>query len=454
MAASGAIFIIPCKRSLLISMRALVVNPWITDFKLYDEWMHPLGLYAVISFLVQNGWEVDYIDLLGRDPESKTKRYNTGAFPSIHIPAPSPLNTIPRKYKRYGVSDEKCARQLRYLPRPDVVFIGSGMTYWIDGLRITVAKIRESLPDTPIVIGGIAASLVPEAVCRSLRGFRGVSVIGGPLTEAAKRLTLFGNDRIGHWRFSLLDLRGIVTTPFHAPVLATLGCPLRCSYCASRKLQPSFQIRDPETIFREIRFFASQRGIGDFSFYDDALLFRAEQTIIPLAKKLGISGLRLRFHTPNGLHLRYVTEAVAHALAETGFRTLRFGYESGNRRFKHDTNGKSERALVAQKVGHLFKHGFCRKDIGIYVMAGLPGQKHDEVIEEVEFIGSLGVQAKPVFLSPVPFTGLYEQYKVRFPEIAINPLLHNDIYFVTIMDGWSWEQAEEVREAARRVNTR
>ena len=30
---------------------ALVVNPFITDFKLYDEWMHPLGLYFLIDLL-------------------------------------------------------------------------------------------------------------------------------------------------------------------------------------------------------------------------------------------------------------------------------------------------------------------------------------------------------------------------------------------------------------------
>jgi hypothetical protein len=28
---------------------ALVINPHAADFKLYDEWMHPLGLYLLIE---------------------------------------------------------------------------------------------------------------------------------------------------------------------------------------------------------------------------------------------------------------------------------------------------------------------------------------------------------------------------------------------------------------------
>ncbi len=433
-------------------MRVLVINPWVTDFKLYDEWMHPIGLYALISFLVHNDRQVDYINCLRRDPLSKSKRYSTGDFPFVQIPAPPALSCIPRRYKRYGITDEDFSNQLRRTAQPELIFIGSGMTYWIEGVGMTAKKVRKHFPQTPILVGGIAATLAPEMVSRALADIDRLFVLSGPLPHALLNSPLFGAVKNEPWRFSLTDLKGIVSAPFHAPVLATLGCPLRCSYCASSRLQPMFIIRETDTVFDEMKFFASEFRVRDFSFYDDALLFRADRTLLPLADKIEESGFQSRLHTPNGLHLRYITEPVAQALARCGFKTLRFGYESGSERFLTDTNGKALKTTVARKVKLLFKYGFSRQDIGIYVMAGLPGQKHTEVIAEMEFVGSLGVKAKPVFLSPVPSTSLFDKYKEIFPRITREPVLHNDLYFITLIEGWSWEKAEEVRAAARQIN--
>ena len=65
---------------------ALVINPWVTDFKLYDEWMHPLGLYFLISLLTFNGFDVHYCNCLRRDPTSKPKRFATGDFEHREFP--------------------------------------------------------------------------------------------------------------------------------------------------------------------------------------------------------------------------------------------------------------------------------------------------------------------------------------------------------------------------------
>ena len=82
-------------------MRILLVNPWITDFKAYDEWMRPLPLYRFLETLCREN-EVALIDCLSA--VKKTKGYGTADFQSEQIGKPGVFRTIPRRFKRYGMS--------------------------------------------------------------------------------------------------------------------------------------------------------------------------------------------------------------------------------------------------------------------------------------------------------------------------------------------------------------
>ena len=141
------------------------------------------------------------------------------------------------------------------------------------------------------------------------------------------------------------------------------------------------------------------------------------------------TGLSASFHAPNGLHVRWVTPQVLDAMKLAGFRTLRFGYESGSAAFYRDTRGKTNRNELARKVSLARQAGFAGADIGVYVMAGLPGQTFADVADEIEFVASLSVKAKPVFVSPVPKTPLFEQYAAAYPILLQTPLSQNDTFF-------------------------
>ena len=93
--------------------------------------------------------------------------------------------------------------------------------------------------------------------------------------------------------------------------------------------------------------------------------------------------------------------------------------------------------------------GFSKDQIGIYVMGGLEGGGPGEMLEEIDFIKSTGVKAKPVFLSPVPGTHTFNSYARQFPSLLHNPLWHNDSFFITCIPGWDWDTLEEIRRRAR-----
>ena len=52
--------------------------------------------------------------------------------------------------------------------------------------------------------------------------------------------------------------------------------------------------------------------------------------------------------------------------------------------------------------------GYSPKDIGVYVMYGLPGQTVSEVLKSMEFVNSLGAKIYLTEYSPIPGTKDWE----------------------------------------------
>lgn len=433
---------------------ALIINPWVTDFKLYDEWMHPIGLYFLISLLKFNDWDVHYINCLERGENSKPKRYSTGDFPSKVIPRPQLYKDINRRYKQYGISEDLFIKKLQSVSKPDVIFVGSSMTYWIEGLVNTVNITKKIYPDILTIIGGTSATLIPEIIKRRLPD---VEIFSGMLSESL--IELINQKEIGcmlsliKWEPTLVDAFQLMERHHHGPMFTSFGCPLRCAYCASPYLNNTFQTRPQNTIINEMNYLIDQSGVTDFAFYDDALLYKPEKNFLPLAEKISRFNNNIRMHTPNGLHIRWIDKSILEAMKKCGFVTLRFGYESGDIKYQKETSAKISREQLAQKITLIKSVGFKPKDIGIYIMGGFPGQKVGDLLEELSFIASLNVKVKPVFLSPVPHTPLFEYYVKAFPQLRHNPLFHNDLFFITQLPGWSYSALGEIKSKTRELNS-
>jgi len=122
------------------------------------------------------------------------------------------------------------------------------------------------------------------------------------------------------------------------------GCPFRCTYCASFLLEPGFTLKDPEKDVAEIERYVTKMGINDIAFYDDAFLVNPEKHIIPILELLINKRLHARYHTPNGIHPKYIKLRFARLLWKAGFRTLRFGFEG--------TSGSIQKASIQKASRH------------------------------------------------------------------------------------------------------
>ena len=429
--------------------RVLLVNPWICDFAAYDFWAKPLGLLSLAAFLKKSGLAVSYIDCLDRfhprasktDPSARNGR---GPYLKTPIPSPRGLEDVPRTYSRYGVLPEWLREDLLNTPRPDLILVTSLMTYWHSGVAETIFAIRQIFPNTPVVLGGIYATLCPEHARRTSGADE---VFTGPGEEdifnLVERHTGFSPDRRfdsknpDDWPHPALELQRKI---HYAPILTARGCPFSCAYCASGFLTPRHIRRSAESVLDEIALRHKNQDVLDFALYDDAFLVNSENHAAPILEEIIRSGYRLRFHTPNALHIREITPSTAKLMFDAGFESIRLGLETTafDDRNNLDTKVCAEEFIRA--VHSLKAAGFERNRIGAYLLVGLPGQDMDTVSASISMVRQSGITPIPAYYTPIPHTALWEEaVKSSRYDLEADPVFSNNAILPCRKEGFSWK---------------
>lgn len=438
----------------------LLINPLIHDFAAFDLWAKPLGFLFLYSFLEKKECGLQYIDctrVTDKEAEQynlslpETRTYGTGKFYSAKIQKPDIYKNIPRNYRRYGKTPEIVRDLLRSCRTPDSIFVTSSMTYWYRGVQETIRLCMEEFPGIPVILGGTYATLCNEHA----KAHSGAStVIAGNWENGL--LPLLKNDfgisfTEEETQFKNLPApaNGLYPDSGTAVMRITRGCPFTCAYCASGILSPVLEARGTDTVVREIEQ-NIQSGPTDIALYDDALLVNAPGILIPVLEQVIKRKLKVRFHTPNGLHVRFMDDTIARLFRAAGFLTVRLSFESVRGRAKKASGGKAEPADLEHAVVSLCRAGYTPREIEVYMLIGLPGQEESCVRETAEFINSLGCIIKPAQYSPVPGTPLFTEQAARDPRIAEEPLLQNS----TIAPGWDFDTAryDRIKQYIREFN--
>jgi radical SAM superfamily enzyme YgiQ (UPF0313 family) len=428
----------------------LVINPWIDDFAAYDFWAKPIGLLTIASILRMDGYSIRYIDCLDRfDPEvsnpRKIGKFGKGHYHKSRIPRPEKLRDIPRHYSRYGIPERVLRKAIADCPDPDVVLVTSLMTYWYPGVIALINVVREMLPEVPVLLGGIYASLCHDhAVQHSGADF----VISGQcdtsLLEVLGQLTghsvtcQFIPDELDTYPYPAFDLQS--TIPY-VPILTGQGCPFRCAYCASWFLNPKSRRRSPSHVIEEIAYWHEVYAVLDFAFYDDALLIDPQDHIMSILEGVLTRGLEVRFHTPNALHIRPLSREVAKMLCRAGFKTVRLGLETAFFDNRHEMDSKVGPDEFEQAVDHLKTAGFKSEDLGAYLLCGLPGQDLAQLEASINMVKACGLRPILAQYSPIPHTGLWSAaVKSSRYDLEADPIFHNNSIFPCQKEPFSWER--------------
>jgi len=436
--------------------RVLLINPWIHDVAAYDLWLKPLGLLVIGGVLRNHGIDASLIDCLdcaqpaqraARPRPPVRKGDGSGHFHKKTLPCPEMLRPFNMPFRRYGIAPEALRAAIAAQPRPDAVFVGSMMTYWYTGVIETIAHVRQCLPGVPVYLGGVYASLCPEHARASSTAD---CVFTGEFT--ANMLNRMGFTALPSKQtgFVMPDC-SLIATCSSIPLLTSRGCPNTCPYCASHLLYGGFAQCDPGAIVRSVRDLYTRTGARDFALYDDALLINPQEHFIPFAQGLISLGLPIRLHVPNGLHVRCITAEIARLLKAAGCATIRLGFESADEGLQAATGGKVTNDDYLRAARTLQKAGFAREQVGVYILAGLPGQRAEQVARSIRFVHDSGLRPFVSEYSPIPGTALWRAAVKASPfPITDEPLFHNNSLLPCRWEGCTPEDVHLLKRFARR----
>lgn len=433
--------------------RVVVINPYIYDFAAYSFWSSPLGLLYIAGILRRNGFHVDLVDCMSVREE---KRKPDGRAPFIKHPVPKPdaLRGVRKTLRRYGMPPEELSALLERMSPPDVILVTSIMTYWYVGAMEVVDLARRIHPRSRIAVGGIYPALCPEQARASFSAADLVVSSGdmgrfyGFVEAAVGRKLEFKPvmDDLDILPYPAFDLSENI--PF-VPLLTSLGCVFRCTYCATSYMYPVVTRRGVDSVAGEILHW-HERGVRRFVIYDDSFLYGSSHHAKPLLERIAALPFPVNIYNPNALNAAFIDDETASLLVRSGFREVRIGLESVDPNRQAQTGGKVTGAAFERAIASLKRAGYGRDQVRAYILAGLPGQPWQEVKQAIDYLKSLDVTPSIAEYTPIPHTPLFERYKdsARFP-VADDAIYQNNAIFPYAWEGFTEEDLNYLKKYAK-----
>ena len=420
--------------------RILLINPPIYDFTAYDFWLKPYGLLRVAGQLRHEADLIlfDFLDRLhvAAAPDRHEDRWGRGRFVAAEIEKPPVLETITRRYHRFGLPRSHLREMLASNGPFDVALIQTVMTYWYPGVAEVIEELRRYSPQTRIVLGGNYATLCPEHAADL-----GADLVveGDDLDPLAQLLQIdLRRSALPYWEgYDRLET-GVLRL--------TEGCPFRCTYCSVPQVQPQFRGRLEAALVEFDQLV--RRGVRRIAFYDDALLFREDRLLLPFLEAVERRNSGIELHTPNALNARFVTEEVAQAMTAAGFGSFYLGFESSSYEWQRKTGSKVYSSELADAVDRLLRAGASPDQITAYLIIAHPTGDQQQVEESMHFAREIGIRVMLSEFSPLPGTPDGETCR-KWVDLD-EPLWHNKTVFPLVLLGQ--EEVNRLKGLARQLN--
>lgn len=358
------------------SVRVMLLRPPIVIFprslSSYGP-VPPVGLAYVAAVLRELGHDVDVIDASG-EAIDRWEDFDT------------PVGTL----RRVGLPPEEVAARIP--PDVEVVGITHMFLHEWPQVRALVEAVRARLPDALIVLGGENATafhswildeapavdacvlgegeaVVAELACRvaegrPLQGMEGLAVrsteaaVGdGGLSPRIRQLAEIPRPAwdlfplADYWEYS--DFFGIHRGR-SMPMLATRGCPYKCSFCSSPQMWTTrYLVRDPEDVVDEIEDYVERYGIQSVNFVDLTAVTKRQWTL-DFCDALERRALDIEWQVPVGTRVEALDAEVLQRLHDTGCRYVTFAPESGSKRMLevYDKRVDVSKIQVALREAH------------------------------------------------------------------------------------------------------
>jgi anaerobic magnesium-protoporphyrin IX monomethyl ester cyclase len=406
--------------------RATLIRPpsVVSRFALTLNATPPLSLAYVGASLARAGYEVQIIDAVGEGLDAMRSGYRDDVL--LH-----------------GLSVDEIAARVD--PSTDVIGISCMFSNDWPVVRSLVQALAKQ--GRPIVCGGEHTSAVPEfcleqapalTACvlgegeetavelfnalfcqKSIDAIAGIAHrVDGRCVRTPPRARIRAVEAIARPRWDLVPIeqylaRGLsfgVDRGRTMPILATRGCPYRCTFCSSPQMWTTrYQARAPDDVVDEIEQWLDSYGVEAVDFYDLTAIVRKDW-ILALCRRLEARGLRITWQLPSGTRSEALDAEVLGAMFRTGCRNVSYAPESGSiatltrikKKVHPDRMLESMRAAVSAGL-----------NVKANIIMGFPGETRADIHDTLAFMARMaqaGVHDASVWtFVPYPGCELYDQ---------------------------------------------
>jgi radical SAM superfamily enzyme YgiQ (UPF0313 family) len=205
------------------------------------------------------------------------------------------------------------------------------------------------------------------------------------------------------------------------PMLATRGCPYRCSFCSSPQMWTTrYRVREPVEVVDEIEGYVERYGIRNVNFCDLTAITKRSWTL-RFCDELERRGLAVSWQIPAGTRAEALDGEVLQRLWDTGCRNLTYAPESGSLRMLdiYDKRVDLERLLESLREAH--RVGIATH---INIIIGHPRERWSDLLATARFLARAAMAgcntASPIMFGPYPgsadFTALVEDGRLVVDE--------------------------------------
>lgn len=339
----------------------------------------PLGILYIAAEVKRVGYECSVVDLSFNE-RSEWK------------------NVIP-KADIYGITVLTASYHRALIIRDICKNINSNCKIVVGGSHPTALP-EETAKDFDIVVVGDGEIAFEEAIKYVEDAYvdSGVNIFPKIIYGKTKDI-----DKIAFPARELVSIKDYTRTVYKIPatsIIASRGCPYRCSFCMNSTRRDKVRFRSVESIIHEIKQIIFEYDYKALVFYDDTF------TIHPKLDELldSIKELNIIFRC-NG-NARRDNKELFEKLYDSGCREIAFGIESGSQYILNNVNKK---VTVEQNKLAILNAKNAGLMVKAFLMIGNPGESLDTINETIKFMQETRPQNWTLFtFVPLPGCIMYE----------------------------------------------
>lgn len=321
-------------------------------------------------------------------------------------------------------------------------------TEWIVH-REMIVRICEAFPDTPVVLGGeqitaeyeyayeccpaVAACVLGEGdeaivdIANALDEGRPLSELAGlalydaatgEITKTPERRRQRSLDDIAWPLWSALPTEpylatgmghGITNAGRVMPMLASRGCPYRCTFCSNPGMWGKlWNSRSPEDVVAEMKHYIKEYGATHITFWDLTMIVKRDW-MYQFTRLLIEEDLPVEWSMPSGTRCEAMDQELAHLILKSKCRKISFAPESGSERDLERVQKKVKLDSIVEAIRVSSKAGLVTK---AHIIMGFPGSTVWDILATYRLMLRMswaGLNDCPVYLfHPYPGSHLHK----------------------------------------------